>query len=347
MKILSIGTFNGLSNTCLHRHWALKKIALVVDEVNTSQSKKTLWNRILYHLFLRLRLPIPLPERNNENHKICKLVDMNTYDVVWIDKGITIKPDTLLYIKKKSPITKIVSYSPDNMALRHNQSLQYLKCVPLYDVHITTKSYILDDLHDLGAKGLYFLPKCYEPTFHYPRNINKSDINRLGSDVGFIGAWEKERCNSILHLVNNGIKVRVWGNKKWLKYRGYNDNLIIENQGLFSDDYPKAFKAFKISLCFLRKMNYDQQTSRTMEIPACGGFMMAERTDEHMTLFTEGKEAEFFSSNEELLEKCRYYLDHEEERLAIAINGTLRCKTSDYSNEGMVKRVLQICTNDM
>src|SRR5690606_38676558 len=116
---------------------------------------------------------------------------------------------------------------------------------------------------------------------------------RLGEDVGFIGIWEKERCDSILYLARNGIKVKIFGGGKWNDYRGI-DNLEILPP-LYSDDYSKALQAFKISICFLRKLNFDLQTSRTMEIPACGGFMLAERTTEHMALFKEGKEAEFFS----------------------------------------------------
>ncbi len=128
----------------------------------------------------------------------------------------------------------------------------------------------------------------------------------------FIGAWEKERCESILYLAKNGIKVKVFGDGKWNEYKNISNLTLCP--AVFSVDYSKALQAFKISLCFLRKMNFDQQTSRTMEIPGCGGFMMAERTDEHRALFEEDKEAVFFSSDEELLEKCKYYLSHDEER---------------------------------
>lgn len=48
--------------------------------------------------------------------------------------------------------------------------------------------------------------------------------------------------------------------------------LDIRIGGLYSDNYVKALQSFKISLCFLRKMNFDQQTTRSVEIPACGGF---------------------------------------------------------------------------
>lgn len=340
MRILSVGTFSGLSNTCLHRHWALKKVADKVDEVNTSAEKTSLWFRIAYHLFL-WGFPVRLPEKNEENEKIRKAIDLNSYDVVWIDKGVTIFPETLKYIKKVSPQAKIISYSPDNMVLRHNQSQQFIKSIPLYDLIVTTKSFIIDDFYKIGAKDVLFTNKCFEPSFHYPRHLSDADYKQLSCDVGFIGAWEEERFESMLYLAKNGIHVRVYGGGKWKKFIGISKNLEIIPNGLFTEDYAKSFQAFKISLCFLRKMNFDQQTSRSIEIPACGGFMLAERTDEHLSLFEEDKEAVFFSNNDELLEKCRYYLSHEDERKRIAVAGRERCLKSDYSNEGMIRRVLK------
>ncbi len=68
--------------------------------------------------------------------------------------------------------------------------------------------------------------------------------------------------------------------------------------------------------------------------------MLGERTDEHLELFEEGKEAEFFSTNEELLEKVQYYLKHEDERKTIAQNGRERCLRSGYSNHDRIKQML-------
>ncbi len=344
MRILSIGSLSGLSNTCLHRHWALKQVADYVDEVNTAINPLSLWGRIAFHLFL-WGIPIRIPENNNENKQIRKLVAANKYDVVWIDKGLTIAPETLRFIKESSPQTIIVSYSPDNMALRHNQSQQYLECIPLYDYIVTNKSYIIDDLKSLGAKNVIFVDNTYESSFHHPYQLTDKDYKELGGEVGFVGTWEEERCKSLMYLADHGIRVRVFGKGRWANYINYSPNLKIELKSLDGDDYCKSLQAFSISLCFLRKMNYDQQTTRSVEIPACGGFMLAERTEEHQSLFKEGEEADFFSSDSELLEKCRYYLLHSDLRNTIAKAGYDRCHKSDYSNLGMVKRVITKITN--
>ena len=310
---------------------------------NTS-APSSLWYRIAYHLFL-YGLPVSLPDNGNVNKHIRKKIDSVEYDIVWIDKGIVIYPETLAYIKKRSPRTIIISYSPDNMAVRHNQSKQYLQCVPLYDYIITNKSYIIDDMKKLGAKNVIFVNNSYSEDFHSPYDLSEFERIELGGDVGFVGMWEKERCESILYLVDHGIKVKVFGDAKWDKYKEYSPNLTIMGHLLKGEDYCKSLHAFRISLCFLRKINFDKQTTRSVEIPACGGFMLAERTDEHLMMFTEDKEASYFSSNEELLEKCLYYLKNEDIRKEIAISGRKRCMLSGYSNENMVKRIIfQIIT---
>lgn len=341
MRILSIGQFSadGVSNTCLHRNWALHRLADVSD-IDSTLSRNVLLYRVINRLFVRYSLPIHFPSREL-NEKITKAIIKNIYDVVWIDKGIFVSKKSLLTIKKKLPSAVIIGYSPDNMAERHNQSQHFIDSLPYYDYYITTKSYIVEDLKKMGAKNVIFVNNAYEETFHHPYEVTPEDKKKLGGEVGFIGSWEEERFLSMKYLAEHGVPVRVWGGGKWQDYVDVIPNLKVEGKGLFSEDYNKALSAFDISLCFLRKMNFDQQTTRSMEIPACGSMLMAERTPEHETLFKDNEEAVFFSTNEELLQKCKFYLNHPEQLKSVANAGHNRCIDSGYSNHETLKRVLQ------
>jgi spore maturation protein CgeB len=94
-------------------------------------------------------------------------------------------------------------------------------------------------------------------------------------------------------------------------------------------------------LNFLRKINRDEVTSRSVEIPACGGFMLGERTERHLEFFKEGQQAEFFESNDELLSKTRYFLGHPEERIKIAQAGRDRCLSSAYSMREQLNEIIK------
>ena len=56
--------------------------------------------------------------------------------------------------------------------------------------------------------------------------------------------------------------------------------------------------------------------------------------------FKEGVEAEFFDSDDELLEKCRHYLAHPDERRRIADAGRRRCIESGYFEPDRVREIL-------
>ena len=58
-------------------------------------------------------------------------------------------------------------------------------------------------------------------------------------------------------------------------------------------------------------------------------------------LIPDGREAEFFDSFEELLRKCRHYLEHDDERRRVAAAGLQRCIDSGYSNKHRMARVLE------
>ncbi len=205
----------------------------------------------------------------------------------------------------------------------------------------TTKSYNCNpgELPRLGARRVIFVDKAYDIHLHRPVPVTEEDGNAFWDDITFIGSYERERAESMLYLADKGVPVRIWGGR-WERWRKTHPNLRIEYRPIYGEDYVKGLCASRINLCFLRKMNHDLQTDRTMEIPACGVFMLVERTDEHRRLFEEGREEVYFGSNEELHEKVIYYLGHEEERQDIARAGRERCMRSGYSHHEWLKYML-------
>jgi spore maturation protein CgeB len=256
-------------------------------------------------------------------------------DVVWIDKGNMIYPTTLARVRRAAPRALLASYAGDDMFAWHNRTWFYKWGLKHYDVVFTTKSNNADpgELPSFGARRVVFVNNAYEPT-HHPLDVTEAERAELGSDVGFIGSFEASRFEAMLFLAEHGVRVRVWGNN-WHSKIGVHPNLMVEGKALVNTDtdlrYTKGICSTRINLGFLRKINRDLQTARSVEIPACAAFLLAERTDEHRRLFEEGREAEFFASNEELLAKTQYYLAHDAERAAIAEAGRQRCLASGYS----------------
>src|SRR5579871_3344594 len=65
------------------------------------------------------------------NRKLLETVARQALDLVWVDKGLSIRPGTLKRLRALRPEIRLVHYSLDDMGRRHNQSYQYLAAVPL------------------------------------------------------------------------------------------------------------------------------------------------------------------------------------------------------------------------
>lgn len=68
----------------------------------------------------------------------------------------------------------------------------------------------------------------------------------------------------------------------------------------------------------------NQVKLRDFEVPLAGGFYLVEEAPDHRELFDVDREIVTWQSTEELIDKSRYYLSHEAERLAIAAAGYRR-----------------------
>lgn len=84
---------------------------------------------------------------------------------------------------------------------------------------------------------------------------------------------------------------------------------------------PKVFHLSKINLNMTIKPIKSGLPLRIFDIMGCGGFLMTNYQAELTDYFEIGKDLEAYSSLEELIDKCNYYLQHDEERNKIALQG--------------------------
>jgi spore maturation protein CgeB len=330
---------------CHQRFVAMRELGHDVVGVSTiaHDAKPSDRAPLVPRLFSKIGLP---QDALGFNRRIISETERQVVDIVWIEKGLSVKPSTLDAMRRNRPRVVLACFSEDDMSARQNQSHYFRRCLPLYDVVFTTKSYNCnqDELPSLGARRVVFVDKAYDRHRHRPIVVTSTEREALGSDVGFIGSFERSRAEKLDCLAKAGLQVRIWGNG-WRGHRFSSKNVRLENREILGDDYVRALCATKVNVCFLRKSNRDLQTDRTMEIPACGAFMLAERTDEHLRLFAEDQEAVYFDikDDEELIGKAKHYVAANEERDAIAAAGRRRCLSSAYSHHDKLRYMLDAC----
>lgn len=334
-SLLYIGSLHTNSNS-FRRFQQLKNCCSNVDAVDTDPFVfKKYFTRIQHHFGIG-------PGLQQLNKKIKQVVSDKKFDIVFVDNKTLLTAFTLHHIKKTLPDSKIVNLITDDPFGQYSKSWKQLKSTAtLFDCFFVQRIENIQELKKIGAVKVEICYRSFDPSYNRPLTLNESDIQKFKVDVGFVGTYEKERAMFIAYAIQNGIDIYVTGNG-WPNAE-YWDVIkpFYKGPSKYGEDYIKTINGMNIALHFLRKANRDEQDSRTFEIPACKVFMLAERSNLHEELFEENKEAVYFSTKEELVEKIKYYKEQPEERKSIAENGYKRCFTSGYTHLERMKDVIK------
>jgi spore maturation protein CgeB len=284
-------------------------------------------------------------------------------NLFWADKQQYLRVETLEELMRTN--IRSLHYTPDPyfFAPMNRSHLSDLT-LPLFDYTVTAKHYELEQYERLCRKVIYS-PLGFAERVHRPVEPSTRAIwGRFSSDIAFLGVWEPRREAMLTDVANMGCVLKIWGHGwshirdgRWTPRRAHQAHVLapnesfhpVRNEGLakalqggeiYADAYSWALTSTKIGIAFLRRSWPDQHTTRSFEIPACATMMLADRTAEHEAMFAEGREAEFFDSAEELVEKVAFYLAHDGARERIALNGYRRCWNSGYSYTERIRRIL-------
>lgn len=223
---------------------------------------------------------------------------------------------------------------------------------PAYDACLVPERYRLDDYRRAGANPIY-CQEAANPVFYKPRPLPR-DL-----DVVFVGARYGDRPHLVQRLLGAGLDVRVFG-PGWapepfrsrvrrltprrlvgwpparLRHRAPT-RLAVPGPGIrlpayggviADEELPVVYSRAKIALGFSAVGNthasqerLTQIRLRDFEAPMSGAFYLVEHMPELAEFFEIGREVMTYRNADELVDKCRYFLAHEDERERIRLAG--------------------------
>ena len=140
----------------------------------------------------------------------------------------------------------------------------------------------------------------------------------------FVGSADMRRIFLLEHLV--AFNLKVYGSK-WKRNHSVIsnelNNIIVEHP-IWKDELYQEISRSKIILNITRSTFYGVETGinlRIFETLAARSFLLTDYTCELAELFKVGQEIETYSSAEELEDKVKYYLQHDDQRIKIAQKG--------------------------
>lgn len=140
----------------------------------------------------------------------------------------------------------------------------------------------------------------------------------------------------LLDVLSESYQVRLYGPDKpdqitkiqWCGSAGY------------FDEMPRIFKQSKINLNVSLKCIQSGIPLRALDIMGSGGFLLTNYQPEIAENFVDGEELVMYTSMEDAVKKCAYYLKHEAERKEIAQKGYQKvCK--QFSYDGRLRTIFE------
>lgn len=276
------------------------------------------------------------------NDKLINLCEGFKPDIIAVFKGKTIQKNTLLKIKEKIGCV-LVHYSGDDHRNLYSTSRNMLESLPLYDIVFTYSHAYFKPLYKLQAKRVEYLPCAFDEAIHSFEDSFPDNVLGFAHDVVFIGTWDKEREKTLSLLAD--LDLGIWG-PRW--------NRVSRRSALYrcvkggevdAKRMGKIYRASKVCLNIMRPQNQESHNMKSFEIPALGGFMLTNRTTEHLNIFEEGKEIACFDNVDELRSQVFKYIKENSIRKEMAKNAQKKVRAY-HSYTKRAARILDIVSSE-
>lgn len=222
--------------------------------------------------------------------------------------------ESLDFIRSRSPAA-IVNWGTDD-SWKFWQFSRYL--AEHVDLHVTTHAPTLGKAKKLGINNMIASQWAVAAS----RMAEPLPSQACTYDVSFVGAAYGNRRARVKELARRGINVTCFGHGWELGPVGSRDvDRIYRTSRVSLNFSDSGLQLSGISLARSRQIK-----ARIFEVPGAGGFLMSEESDFLREYFRLGKEIITYRDDDDLANKIHYFLNHTDERDAIARAGHQRVR---------------------
>jgi spore maturation protein CgeB len=266
-----------------------------------------------------------------------------------------LKPDFIVHTKNELPAEvfyelmrsiRVIQWHPDPIIQDWLPSF-----VKAADVFFTMSEGLLEEFRKINANS-FWLTQAFEPSFFEIKEIAQRDSKLFSADIAFVGNLGSmtqylNRRRSLNLVIDSGFDFKWWGPRIPRKISTL--PLILGKLGrsyggqfVWGESYAKVAKLSKIFLAFdsmphLRK----SMSARMYTAVGCGAFYMCRHVQGIEEVLEPDREIITFDSDDEMIDKIRYYLPRETERRRIAGAGQARV-LRDHTYEVRVRQLLSM-----
>jgi spore maturation protein CgeB len=269
----------------------------------------------------KLMRPLAVREYNRELELQARRLEPA---MLLVFKGTWVQPTAIRALRSQG--VRCYNYYTDVSFRAHGVYIP--QTLPEYDWIFTTKTFGLDDMRQqLGITRASHIQFAFDPDLHRPVPMNDRDEARYSCDVSYIGTWSPKKEQLLTEVARRrpDVHLRIWG-EYWNNARSAAIRGAIGGREVLGNEFVRALLGTKINLSIMSEARKgssrgDQVANRTFAVPACGAFVLHERSAELLELFREDEHLACFDDADEMIEKIAYYLTRPQLRKQIAEQG--------------------------
>ncbi len=255
-------------------------------------------------------------------------------ELILIDAGESIYPDTLIEIKQRTK-AKIAIWLLDDPEVQNWNNV--LNCLSVYDfLYVFDPDYV-SRFKGMGVKSyIEYLPCATDPDVYKTYAISKEEQDEFNCQLSFVGNITDKRAALFKELKE--FDLGIWSWNPW-RLKG---DVFLRNsyRGVaWGQKASKIFNASKIVLNSHHPQTLSGVNMKTFEIASSGGFQLVDRTKDLDNLFKNGSEIICYKNNAELKELIGYYLTHDMQRQEISKRAQQRA-CAEHTYKHRLKRLI-------